>query len=67
MTNPKRDFCPLHRCIACVHRDAEVVLSDYLELCLYCLQSRIQPVEPGKKFVIVLQITDCGYDEGQDG
>jgi hypothetical protein len=57
------DFRPMHRCISCVSNDAEVVLSDYLELCLSCLQSRVRPVEPGNRFTVILQISDCGYEE----
>lgn len=52
--------------MSCGHNDAEIVMQQYLELCLHCLESRIEPIEPGSKFTIVLAIQSCGYDEGQD-
>ncbi len=60
-----KPFIPLYRCMACCRNQAEVTLSPSLELCLLCLQERINPVRPGEKFTVVLRIEECGYEEGE--
>lgn len=53
---------PLHRCMVCLKNEAQVILYQQLELCLWCLKDRISPIEPGKKFEITISVVDCGYD-----